>query len=235
MLCFPFVYLLGKSQLRHQKSKYRFPLIHRCILFQSVCHWTRYKFQVFRPDGNLWKQRWGEEWVEGLKYFKTTKILDFALSSMQGNNYRYFQFYPCRFDRKILFQNLAHVSLCRGLCCYVSLWENQRDNVRVNVIRSSSIRSGHNATFNSHTENVSIQRRKKSFRLELATSDLPSSLGPFSYLAPLLFVLLWLSPYQSPTLMKSADYRLISIQLKENAFLKAEEYTANNGGRNIRF
>ena len=179
MLCFPSVYLLGKSQLRHQKSKYRFSLIHRCILFQSVCHWTRYKFQVFRPDGNLWKQRWGEEWVEGLRYFKTTKILYFALSSMQGNNYRYFQFYLCRFDRKILFQNLAHVSLCRGLCCYVSLWENQRDNVRVNVIRSSSIRSGHNATFNSHTENVSIQRRKKSFRLELATFDLPSSLGPF--------------------------------------------------------
>ena len=45
MLCFPSVYLLGKSQLRHQKSKYRFSLIHRCILFQSVCHWTRTNFK----------------------------------------------------------------------------------------------------------------------------------------------------------------------------------------------
>lgn len=47
---------------------------------------------------------------------------------------------------------IAHFSLCRGLFSYVSLWKNQRDNVRVNVVGSSSPKSEHNATFNSYTE-----------------------------------------------------------------------------------
>ena len=114
--------------------------------------------------------------------------------------------------------------------CYVSLGENQRDNVGVNVIRSSSLRSGHNATFNGHAENVLIQRRRKSLRLELATSDLLSSLGRYLYPGPTPLLATLVVSLPVP---QSAVYRLISIQIRENAFVKAEEYTANNGGRNI--